>query len=356
MAGFWRTGPTACSGRCGAEQVQADFDQLPHAAQLPVLQGLAVRATQNYALPGGLTVQLINLSENATYVVQAPDGQRWALRIHRDGYHSRAAIASELAWLQELRRAGIVVTPVPVAGRDGEVIQIVGHPRMRAARHVVLSDWEAGAEPGIGQDLTQPFEALGEATARMHRHTRDWQRPTWFTRPFWNFDTALGAMPHWGRWRDGIGVDADRAALFGRAVAVIGRRLAAYGQGSDRFGLIHCDLRLANLLVDGAAVKVIDFDDCGFSWFMYDAATPISFYEHEPQVPDLIDAWKAGYRRAAVLAPEDEAEIPTFILLRRLLLVAWIGSHAETDLARSMGLPYTEGTVGLCDGYLSQFG
>jgi Ser/Thr protein kinase RdoA (MazF antagonist) len=99
-------------------------------------------------------------------------------------------------------------------------------------------------------------------------------------------------------------------------------------------------------------VKVIDFDDCGFGWYMYDAATPISFYEQEPHVPELIEAWKEGYRRAATLSKEDEAEIPTFVMLRRLLLVAWIGSRNATSLSRSMGLPYTEGTVGLCEEYL----
>ena len=55
------------------------------------------------------------------------------------------------------------------------------------------------------------------------------------------------------------------------------------------------------------------------------------------------------------LMKADESEIPTFVMLRRLLLVAWIGSHAETDLAKSMGLPYTEGTMGLCEDYLSKF-
>ncbi len=333
-----------------------DFDQLGHADQLPVLLDLATAATRNYALPPGLTVRMINLSENATYAVEAPDGRRWALRIHRAGYHSRAAIASELAWLQALRDHRVVVTPAPVPGCDGEIIQVMGHPRMTAPRHIVLSEWETGAEPGIGQDLQRPFEVLGEVTARMHRFTRDWARPTWFTRPVWNFDTALGANPHWGRWRDGLGVDATAAEVFGRTVGVIGQRLAAYGQGADRFGLIHCDMRLANLLVDGDAVKVIDFDDCGFSWFMYDAATPVSFHEHDPRVPALIEAWKTGYRRVLRLDPADEAEIPTFLMLRRLLLVAWIGSHAETDLAQSMGAAYTAGTLALCDGYLSTFG
>lgn len=334
-----------------------DFDSLSHHGQLAVLLEVAVAATSLYALPGGLVVRLINLSENATYAVEAPDGQRWALRIHRDGYHSKAAIASELAWLQDLRHQQVVITPVPLPGRNGEIIQTLGHKSLKTQRQVVLSEWEAGTEPGISEDLTRPFERLGEVTARMHRHTREWQRPTWFTRPVWNFETALGeAAPHWGRWRDGIGVQGEEQALFGRTVAVIGQRLAAYGQSSARFGLIHCDLRLANLLIDGDAVKVIDFDDCGFSWYMYDAATPVSFYEHEPQVPALIEAWKQGYRRVLDLPAADEAEIATFVMLRRLLLVAWIGSHAETDLAKSMGLPYTEGTIGLCDAYLSAFG
>ncbi|HUR43141.1 MAG TPA: phosphotransferase enzyme family protein [Aestuariivirga sp.] len=333
-----------------------DFDGLSHEGQLACLHELAVAATRKYDLPSDLSVTMINLSENATYKVEAPDGRRWALRVHREGYHSKTAIASELAWLMDLRQSGVVVTPVPVKGKDGEIIQIVGHARMQRPRHVVLSKWETGAEPGIGEDLSEPFEILGEVTARMHRHTRQWQRPHWFTRHIWDFETSLGeTKPHWGRWRDGMGVDPEKAKLFGRTVASIGRRLAAYGKGPERFGLAHCDLRLANLLVDGKAVKVIDFDDCGFSWYMYDAATPVSFYEHEPQVPALIESWKTGYRRAGDLPKGDEDEIPTFIMLRRLLLVAWIGSHSETDLARSMGLPYTDGTVGLCEDYLKTF-
>lgn len=331
------------------------FDTLSHAAQLPILHALAIQATRLYALPPDLDVRLINLSENATYSVQAPDGQRWAMRIHRDGYHSRAAIASELAWLLDLRTNRVVAVPAPVVGRDGALIQTAGHPLMKRSRHIVLFQWEAGEEPDTGH--IEPFEMLGEATARLHRHTRIWQRPNWFTRHSWTFDTALGeTAPHWGRWRDGIGVDAAKTLLFGRTVDLIGKRLAAYGQDQDRFGLIHGDLRLANLLVDSATIKVIDFDDCGFGWYMYDAATTVSFFEHEPQVESLIEAWKIGYRRLADLPRSDEVEIPTFIMLRRLLLVAWIGSHSETDLAKSMGLPYTDGSADLCEAYLSSHG
>jgi Ser/Thr protein kinase RdoA (MazF antagonist) len=323
---------------------------------LPLPQ-MAREAAKRYALPDELDIVLVNLSENATFCVTAPDGRRWALRIHREGYHSKTAIESELAWLMALRESGVAITPRPVSGLNGELIQTVSHSLLPHPRHVVLSEWEAGSEPGIGEALIKPFEALGEITAHMHGHAHQWIRPDWFQRHTWNFDTSLGDVtPHWGRWRDGMGVDVEKAKLFGRTVELIGKRLAAYGQSAERFGLVHGDTRLANLLIDGDIVKILDFDDCGFSWFMYDAATTVSFYEHEPQVPELIDAWKTGYRRVAPLALADEQEIPTFIMLRRLLLMAWIGSHSETELAKSMGLPYVEGTIGLCDAYLSKFG
>jgi Ser/Thr protein kinase RdoA (MazF antagonist) len=334
-----------------------DFHELPHEQQLSCLLELAHSSLHFYRLPSDVRVELWNVSENATYRIEEEGGGRkWALRVHREGYHSKKAIASELAWLMALRADGVVITPVPVSGRNGDLIQVVSHGRMRAPRNVVLFEWEEGAEPGIGEELLGPFEVLGNVTARMHLHSRAWPRPQGFERLTWDFDTSLGSKPHWGSWREGMGVDEPKRKLFGRTVDLIGLRLARYGKGAERFGLIHCDLRLANLLIDRQAVKVIDFDDCGFGWYMYDAATPVSFYEHEPQVPDLLQAWLKGYRQAAPLSAEDEAEIPTFIMLRRLLLVAWIGSHSETELAKSMGLAYTEGTMALCEDYLRRFG
>lgn len=327
-----------------------------HEQQMAVLDGLALGALSHYDLPDGSTASLLNLSENATYGIAAPDGRRWALRLHREGYHPRQAIASELAWAADLRRNGVATTPNPVSGIDGQLIQSVSHPRLTKPRNAVLFDWETGTEPGIGDDLSGAFEALGEIAARMHVHARQWRRPTWFARHSWTFDTALGPeRPHWGRWRDGVGMDREKEKLFDRTVGLVGRRLAAYGMGAERFGLIHADLRLANLLVDGENVKVIDFDDCGFGWYMYDAATPVSFYEHEPHVPDLLENWTRGYRKVLPLSAEDEAEIPTFLILRRILLVAWIASHFEAEFPRSLGAAYTDGSLPLCEDYLRRF-
>ena len=335
----------------------APFESLPHAEKLGCLQQLAISALARYDVGTPSAPVLINLSENATYRIEdTTSDRRWALRVHREGYHSKAGIASELAWLMALRNDGVVTTPVPVAGRDGELIQEAGHPAMARPRNVVLFEWEAGVEPSEKDHLVEKFEVLGETTARMHLHSQRWRRPASFERHIWDFDTSVGDRPHWGRWRDGMGLDAEKEALFARTVEAMHRRLERFGKGPERFGLIHSDMRLANLLVDGEEVKVIDFDDCGFSWHLYDAATAVSFFEHENHVPELMASWVEGYRRVHALPAEDEAEIPTFVMLRRMILVAWIGSHAETDLAQSMGVDYTAKTAPMCEEYLSKFG
>lgn len=326
---------------------------VPLEQKLKELQRIAEAALLQYALPGGATATMINLSENATYRIDA-GGKKWALRVHREGYHSKTAIGSELAWLMALRQDGAVTTPVPCRGKNGDLIQSLEFPG-KTPRHVVLFNWETGAEPSEAE-LLGPFEVLGAATARMHLHAQGWTRPKNFERMTWDFDGAFGSVQHWGSWRQGMGLDGEKTKLFQRTVELIEKRLQAFGKGPERYGLIHCDMRLANLLIDGDETKVIDFDDCGFSWYLYDGATALSFIEHRPDVPDLIAAWVKGYRSVAPLSAADEHEIPTFVMFRRLLLVAWIGSHAETDLAKSMGIPYTQDTVALCEKYLSAFG
>jgi Ser/Thr protein kinase RdoA (MazF antagonist) len=331
----------------------ADNEQT-HEDLLQQLHVVAERAIERFGLPSGADVKLINVSENATYKVDDTSGQRkWALRVHREGYHSRTAIASELAWLSALRDYG-VATPTPVRGVDGEFIQTIAVDGLPNPRNVVLFDWENGAEPER-TDIAG-FELLGETAARMHAHVREWRRPAWFERHTWDFETSFGDRPHWGRWQNGMGMTPEATEAISATVNLIRDRLESFGKSPDRFNLVHGDMRLANLLMDGSTVKVIDFDDCGFSWLLYDCATTVSFFEQAPEVPDLLKAWVRGYRRIGALSPEEENEIETFVMLRRLLLVAWIGSHSETELAQSMGVAYTRETIPLCEHYLSRFG
>lgn len=335
-------------------------EQLPGgggATQDEVLRGYdpyAKAALAPFGFGAGTSIKLLSLSENATYKLDEPGTGRIAvLRVHRTGYHPRGAVASELAWMQALRAEEGLLTPAVYRAPDGrEVVEIEIDG---LTRQTVLFEWLPGTEPPEDR-LTERFGLLGEICARMHRHSRAWRRPAAFVRFNWDFDCCVGRTPRWGRWQDGVGVGPAELAALGRAADLMERRLARFGQGADRFGLIHSDVRLANLLADGDALSVIDFDDCGFGWFLFDFATAVSFIEHEPRVPGLLDALVTGYRRVVPLAAEDEAEIPTFVLLRRLQLVAWVGSHPFADAALELGAEFTAGACELAEKYLSSFG
>ena len=56
----------------------------------------------------------------------------------------------------------------------------------------------------------------------------------------------------------------------------------------------------------------------------------------------------------AALPPEAEAILPHMIMLRRMLLTAWIASHAETPTAQELvAQGYTAGTVTLAERHLA---
>ncbi len=314
----------------------------------------AERAARACGCAPASTVRLINVSENATYLVEDPAEGPSILRVHRLGYHTETEISSELAWMDALRAEAGVRTPRVLAGPDGQQILTMTDAAAGQPRHCVRFEYLAGTEPA--DDDAAHFAELGEITARMHQHARQWARPAWFTRFHWDYPAAFGAQPRWGRWQDGIGVGPAEREVLGRLDGVLQARLAAFGTGPDRYGLVHADTRLANLLVDDGRVSVIDFDDSGFSWYLYDVGTAVSFFEHQPQVPALVDSWLTGYRRVLSLPAADEAEIWTFIMFRRLLLVAWIGSHQGAEFAQQLGAGYTQDSCDLAERYLSRSG
>lgn len=307
------------------------------------MSDLLRRALPVYGQAEDTPLTLLNRSENETW--RAGD---LVLRLHRQGYHTKPEIASELAWLTALQDLPGLNAVRPISGAQGLVTELEG-------RFLVAFAPIDGQELQPGDDLARWFAPLGEITARLHLQSRQWTPPKGFTRKRWDVETILGPDPHWGHWRQAQGLDPQGEALLARATEALAAKLHAYGTGPEVFGLIHADLRLANLMVDGDTLTAIDFDDSGFGWWAYDLASALSFIETDPRLPDLIAAWVTGYTRIAPLRPEDRAMIPSLIFLRRVLLTAWLATRADSDTAQSLGGPaYTRGTLELADRYLTE--
>lgn len=321
-------------------------------------------ALGQYDIGADATLRLLNLSENATYLVE-DGGTQSILRVHRQNYHRPHEIESELDWLQALQDDSDITVPTVLPARDGRrLVTVEGEATGGIARHVVQFGMVAGAEPDESALTLDDFHTLGRITAALHDHSQRWERPAGFGRFSWDWEHSLGGNPRWGRWQDAEGVGAGERQVLERAQALLHDRLHAYGTGPDVYGLIHADLRLANLLVDpdssdsatSSKITVIDFDDCGFGWYFYDFGTAVSFIEHDSALPEWQDAWVRGYRTRRDLPASDEDMLASFVLLRRLLLLAWMGTHSHSRESATKAISYAAGSCELAERYLRSNG
>ena len=88
-------------------------------------------ALVKWDLPDEVALRLINVLENRTYRVEDRRGFRSILRLHRQGYHTRQTIESELGWMQALQIQGSIITPAIVDGRPPAFLRCCGHTIIR---------------------------------------------------------------------------------------------------------------------------------------------------------------------------------------------------------------------------------
>jgi len=311
-----------------------------------------------YDFSDATTLSYLSESENKVYLISDPErSDKYVIRVNsgRVSYHTPASIASELTWMEALRRDTDIKVPEVMRAKDGSLVQPFSGPGFDRPLHASVYTFLPGIEPAK-DDLIAGFGRLGEISARMNQHARNWVRPPEFTRHAWTATTILDDELNWGPWQKGLGIEEEKLTLLSRLDGVVRKRLAALPTSRDCYGLIHADLRLANLLVDGDSTAIIDFDDCGDGWYLFDLATALSFLEERPDVPELIASWLDGYRKLGLISAELEAEIPTLIMLRRLQLIGWVGYQRQhLEFAEQIAPAFTRDSCRLAEDYLSRF-
>ncbi len=270
----------------------------------------------------GTLTRLLRDRENVVYEMALPTG-RAALRLHRQGYQSGAAIGSELWWCDALARAGVPV-PAALPSRSGDLLVTLSTGRHASA--IAWLEGEALGEAGVpfARPLRQTLDlhhALGVLLRQLHRVTDGLTLPEGFSRPRWDRDGLVGETPFWGRFWDHPAASPDQRAVLIRARDALRMRLA----DTLDTGLIHADVLRENVLVNSRSVSLIDFDDSGFGFRLYDLGTVLSQNLYEPAYPDIRDALMAGYGTA------DREMVEAFTLARTLASVGWTMPRLAAD-------------------------
>ncbi len=302
--------------------------------------------------------ELLKYRENAVFRVRLADGRPAALRIHRLGYHTDAALRSELQWMGFLQSAG-VATPSPVPTLAGDLFVPVGLGTS-TPRQVDCLSWLEGRAVGargvpLGyspQRASDVFTAIGQTIARMHNAAVGWTPPPGFARHAWDFDGFFGPNPTWGHFETCPFLDDANRELVHRAHRKAVAALSRHERSARNFGLIHADLVRENVLLDGDTIEIIDFDDCGQGWHAYDLAVAL-YQNREEAIYPLIEASLLdGYRQERELAPQDVAALPLFSALRAFAFLGWVQSRVEGDITREAGMRISTIASGVVAAYL----
>lgn len=329
--------------------------------QLERFNDLARASLVNWDVGPECELSLIKHRENAVYQLSTSGGINFALRVHRIGYHNNDALRSELQWMTALSNAGIH-TPgnIKTVAGDWFVEQVCEHSGK--TYQIDLLSWVDGTplgsvEEGLEGDtamLVSNFRQVGTLAARLHNETEKWQSPDGFYRQSWDVDGCFSGNAIWGRFQDlDVLTDEQLTTLHAAKEALLGL-LMRLGKGADVYGLIHCDLVPENLLRSDHDLYLIDFDDSGYGWHLFELATSLFFLLGQPYFDEVYRALIEGYRSERELSDEQLELLPAFFLLRSLVYLGWAHTRKETATAKEMTPMIVDAALELAEAFLDE--
>ena len=194
------------------------------------------------------------------------------------------------------------------------------------------------------------MEIIGKMTAKLHLQSINRNNRKKLKRPNWDTDEFFGNNAVWGHWFNYKGLTENDIKLFTDCQNKIITSLDKYGRTPENYGMIHADMHFFNIISDGEKAQIIDFDDCGYGFYLYDLGCTLVTYSED--LDTLTDSWLKGYEHIRPLGKDDKDMIPAFILLRRIVRLAWLSTHSDSDTAKTVGPEYLEITRKLAEKYI----
>lgn len=291
-----------------------NFEDLPEKEQIDRLRKLADVALEEFGFNGYRLTFLQHLV-NTTFRLDCNEGC-YLVRIHRA--KTQAAVESELGWLEALAHETTVLVQIPQRSIDGKMIVVEEQAGVPEPYPVTVLSWLEGQI--LPQDRRSPdhFYRLGQLVAKLHHHAQHWAPPVELTRPIYDANSVLES--------DSVSSNQLPENVRGH-LQTLHEQLHEVeqhlGKSPERFGLIHSDLSFGNVLFTPDAVSAIDFDDCGFGYYLYDLAVILAGPWERPGFQQRREALFEGYREICKLSDEHLSLIPTFMAMRAASLGQW---------------------------------
>jgi Ser/Thr protein kinase RdoA (MazF antagonist) len=304
----------------------------------------AIRAVRSalelYGFGTAAAIELVKYRENYVFRLSTPTGESYAVRLHRAGYRSDAEIRTELAYLHALAADGLNVPDVvptlggdlmcTVTAEDGTAFQLDVQRWMEAARPLGDVTEALAGESSLDAEV---FRELGILAAELHNRTSAIGRLPGFRRRAWDAEGLVGGSPLWGDPLAVAELNGEESDLLATAMARLKCELEALGTAPESYGVIHADLTPENVLVQDGRLVMIDFDDFGEGWHLFDLATVLFFYQPHPRYEAYRQSLLEGYRSVRTPAAGFLDHWEAMLLARGLTYLGWAAERRGDEAA-----------------------
>lgn len=324
-------------------EIMKSYRELTRRGRLFRFRELAEMSLAAYGM-NGARLKFIQYGENIIYQVDVPSSttltannsiyipNRYVLRIHAMG--DAEAIVSELTWLTAMSQKARLPVPAPVSTPDGKLVVKIVTPSIPRGRIVSLLRWLDGRSFAKGL-RPKHLTALGKVVANLHAFSATWTPPSEFTRPSWDWDAQIGGSSFEYPLEELVAsMPLDFQEPFLTISQEAKRVMESFGKGSDTYGLIHSDLYPENVLFKAGKAYPIDFEDCGFGYWMWDIAVALCQWAGQDNWEQMRDAFRDGYAQIRILPEVQWAHLDLFVATQFATMVLWASAFLKYDPIR----------------------
>ena len=274
----------------------------------------------------GSELRWLAYSANAVFDARGTSG-RYILRLSVPGSLDEDMLRSELMWLRAIRQETRLLAPLPLPTTEGAFYATMSPSALADDSEIQAALFERiNGAVKAAKDLTcEDMRAIGAYLGNLHSQAQ-FSFPADFKRHRLDYAGlfAVGSAYHVPRERDLLA--SQQREIF----AAVGERVrSAMAQLDDEdagFGLIHADLLAKNILFTDDSIAALDFEHCGWGYFLYDL-TPLLWQlkgERAQDYPALKAALWQAYAAARGRAGLQHDKLETLIAARQLLSCRWL--------------------------------
>ena len=301
------------------------------------LRPVAVKLLGEYGIEPTKLTQITEAS-NTIFRVRLDGADDYVLRMTAPkSCHGVDEIRSEVAWLHAIDEDTDIGVPAPIARLDGDYVSEVSLPGEINPICCAVYRWV----PGVMLDdrLTEDnVRRLGILMARLHEHAAGFTPAEGFH--IRTFDSVLPyAVEGFAGLEPIVLFNEDAQApltskqrpVYKDVHQLVAAEIENLMRKKDPLRVIHNDLHVWNVKVDGNKLYALDFEDMMWGHPIQDIATTMYYFRWRESYEAMLAAFRSGYESISEWPEDHKGQLETLIMGRMILLANYVAVSEDSE-------------------------